>query len=440
MKQNMRVGTHIDGPVDATDNGTIEKYCYNDNSANCTTAHPNEPDGGLYTWDEAMQYSTTPGAQGICPAGWHIPTDTELYTMENYLDNTVNDPSAIYWRGTDIGTKLKPNGPSGLEWNSAGYLDTRDGSFEFRDTYGFIWTSSEYNSTNGWRRTVAETRSDSYRDGGGKVFAISVRCLKNSDNWYDISAATFYDSVLNATYPFMESSPSDILFNDDGTTLYLMGKDNNQIAAYPLATPYAFDNYNEDNASSVLSTSGTYPESMLFNDDGTTLYITGSQRDAIDAYTLSTPYDISTATLVGEVLDVQSQENGPQSIIFNDDGTVLYLLGFGGDEVNAYTLSTPYDISTASFDSVVLDVSSEETTPKDMMFNDDGTTLYVMGVSGDDINAYALNTPYDISTASFESIALDISSQETVPTALIYNNNGSQLLVLGIDVNVYTID
>lgn len=123
MAQNMRVGTMINGSTDQSDNDIIEKYCYNDQANNCTSNHPNEPDGGLYTWSEAMQYSTNEGAQGICPDGWHIPTNIEAYTMENYLDSTVNDPSAsifVNMQGTDIGLQLRPGGSSGFEMNYTG--------------------------------------------------------------------------------------------------------------------------------------------------------------------------------------------------------------------------------------------------------------------------------------------------------------------------------
>ena len=62
------MGTMINGISNQTNNDTLEKYCYNDDTANCSIY------GGLYQWNEAMQYVTTSGAQGICPTGWHIPT------------------------------------------------------------------------------------------------------------------------------------------------------------------------------------------------------------------------------------------------------------------------------------------------------------------------------------------------------------------------------
>src|SRR5665647_1782373 len=80
LKENLDVGIMIDSVTEPGNNGVIEKYCYNNNAANCTTY------GGLYKWNEAMEYVTTPGIKGICPPGWHIPTHTELQK----LDTTVS--------------------------------------------------------------------------------------------------------------------------------------------------------------------------------------------------------------------------------------------------------------------------------------------------------------------------------------------------------------
>ncbi len=82
-------------------NGIIEKYCYDDNTSNCDTY------GGLYQWEEMMQYVTTPGAQGICPDGWHLPTDEEFKTMEMALGMSQSEADNTGWRGTDEGSKLK---------------------------------------------------------------------------------------------------------------------------------------------------------------------------------------------------------------------------------------------------------------------------------------------------------------------------------------------
>jgi hypothetical protein len=79
MAENLNVGTRITGdvwPSQNTPTEIIEKYCYDDQESNCDIY------GGMYTWNELMQYSTTEGVQGICPEGWHLPTDAEWCVLE----------------------------------------------------------------------------------------------------------------------------------------------------------------------------------------------------------------------------------------------------------------------------------------------------------------------------------------------------------------------
>ena len=125
MAENMNIGTMINGSNDQIDNGVIEKYCYDNVPANCDTY------GGLYQWNELMQYETTQGIQGICPTGWHIATDEELKTLEGTVDSQygVGDP---VWdetgnRGLDAGGNLKETGttlwepPNTGATNSSGF-------------------------------------------------------------------------------------------------------------------------------------------------------------------------------------------------------------------------------------------------------------------------------------------------------------------------------
>lgn len=124
MKQNMRVGTRINSSTAQSNNSTVEKYCYNDSDANCTDLHPNQPDGGLYMWDEAMQYVTTEGAQGICPANFHVPTDAEWHTLELYLTDAGQtcDANRTGWDCASASVNLRPGGSSGFEANFTGYV------------------------------------------------------------------------------------------------------------------------------------------------------------------------------------------------------------------------------------------------------------------------------------------------------------------------------
>lgn len=178
MRQNMRVGTRISSSTSQTDNGTIEHYCYSNNPSNCTTNHPNEPDGGLYNWDEAMQYETDERSQGICPDGFHIPSDEEWYILENYLDSTVSDPNQTGLRGTDIGTKLKPGGSSRLEANLAGEFSVP--SFTSRNNNATFWTSTMNGSLEAWIRLLSNLSPGSSRgfaEIDGNEHHFSIRCV-----------------------------------------------------------------------------------------------------------------------------------------------------------------------------------------------------------------------------------------------------------------------
>lgn len=153
--KNLNVGTMIAGTATPSNNGTIEKYCYGDSQANCDTY------GALYTWDEAMQYSTTEGAQGICPAGSHIPSDNELKTLEMSLGMTQAQADATGWRGTDQGTQLKSGGSSGLNVPLAGNRTTA-GSFSGLGADAYVWSSSESGSS-AWRRYLGSGNATVHR-------------------------------------------------------------------------------------------------------------------------------------------------------------------------------------------------------------------------------------------------------------------------------------
>lgn len=175
LDRNLNIGTMLNSSVPQTDNGFVEKYCYDNDPDSCTTNHPNQPDGGLYTWDEAMQYTTNEGAPGICPVGWHIPRDSDWFYLENYIDSTINDPNATGFRGTDGGTKLKPNGSSGFEFNLIGQFSA---VFSDRGNRGFAWSSTDEGSLGDpMARIVDDTEVGIQRNDEGIIKAFSVRCV-----------------------------------------------------------------------------------------------------------------------------------------------------------------------------------------------------------------------------------------------------------------------
>jgi uncharacterized protein (TIGR02145 family) len=187
LKENLNIGEMIPGGDEMQDNGMIEKYCYGTNPANCATY------GGLYQWNEMMDYTTTAGAQGICPDGWHIPTDDEWKILEGTVDSQypVGDPewnSIGYRRGFEAGKNLK----STYGWNYQG--DGTDlygfgalpgggrysgGSYGSVGNTGSWWSSSEYSGSDAWYRRLFHINNGSHRYYYPKIYGFSVRCLKD---------------------------------------------------------------------------------------------------------------------------------------------------------------------------------------------------------------------------------------------------------------------
>jgi uncharacterized protein (TIGR02145 family) len=175
MAQNLNIGTMITGNQNTTDDGIIEKYCYSNNLGNCNVY------GGLYQWNEMMNYSTTPFAKGICPTGWHIPSDDELIVLTTFLGGEsvaggkMKESGTTHWNSPNTGA----TNSSGLTALGDGFRDT-NGSFDNQGIRGYWWTSSQYNASESWRRRLAYNSAQATHDTYYKSVGFSVRCLKDN--------------------------------------------------------------------------------------------------------------------------------------------------------------------------------------------------------------------------------------------------------------------
>ncbi len=167
LQENLDVGTMILGVDTMFNNNIIEKFCYNDEPANCNIY------GGLYNWDEAMQYVTNEGAQGICPDGWHIPTLAEFQTLATTVNYDGNSLKAI-GQGTGNGHGTNTSGFSAL---LAGYR-FGSGFFYYLGLYANFWSSSE-GAYYAYYLNLYFNGSTITLYYYGKDFGLSVRCLKD---------------------------------------------------------------------------------------------------------------------------------------------------------------------------------------------------------------------------------------------------------------------
>jgi uncharacterized protein (TIGR02145 family)/uncharacterized repeat protein (TIGR02543 family) len=189
MAENLNIGTRINGSSNQTNNGTIEKYCYNNSEANCDIY------GGLYQWNEMMGYTTTPGVQGICPEGWHLPTDAEWTALTTYISsqpeylcnsNTSYIAKALAattnWNSSSstcaVGNNPSTNNATGFSGLPGGYRST-SGNFDYVGDVGIFWSSTESSTTYAWYRGLNYNDANVGRDNYTKGYGFSVRCLRD---------------------------------------------------------------------------------------------------------------------------------------------------------------------------------------------------------------------------------------------------------------------
>ena len=191
MAENLKVTHYPDGtPIPlVTDNtawgnlgnnNTDDAYCFYNNDANSEY-------GALYTWaaamgDNAVSSNTNPsGVQGVCPAGWHLPSDAELTELADYLGGTsiaggkLKETGTTHWNSPNTGATNE----SGFSALPGGYRNSNSGSFNAQNFYGYLWSTTEDVATIVWYRYLTYNNSNVYRNDDYKSLGFSVRCLRD---------------------------------------------------------------------------------------------------------------------------------------------------------------------------------------------------------------------------------------------------------------------
>jgi sugar lactone lactonase YvrE len=243
-------------------------------------------------------------------------------------------------------------------------------------------------------------------------------------NRYDVSSASYTQSFSVAG---QETEPRGLVFNTDGTKMFVVGVTGDDVNEYDLSTAFDISTAVYSQNFSV-SAQDINPRGLQFNNNGTKMFVMGFTGSAVYEYNLSTGFDISAA-VYSQSFSVSAQDTAPTSLAFNNDGTKMFVLGSTGDDVNEYTLSTGFDVSTASY-AHSFSVAAQDSGPTGIAFNADGTKMFVVGSTGDDVNEYSLSTSFDVSTASYVQ-NFSVVSQDTNPQGIAFNNDGTKMFIVG---------
>ena len=167
-------------------------YCSSLNPAYCDTY------GRLYEWSTAMGGAASSdavpsGVQGVCPDGWHLPSDAEWDTLAAFVANETGLTGKEGDDWTEIGLKLKAT----FGWNSdgvsdgvgtddygftalpGGYRRGDNGQYQYRGYTGYWWSATQVDASIAYRWYLEYNNDILSRENGTKTFGYSVRCVKD---------------------------------------------------------------------------------------------------------------------------------------------------------------------------------------------------------------------------------------------------------------------
>ena len=202
----------------------------------------------------------------------------------------------------------------------------------------------------------------------------------------------------------------------------------------------------------IAGGAATSPRHVEFNNDGTKMFIVEGTLDFVLEWTLTTGFDISTATYAGnaEAFDLfKNNRNGfgdghPRGIHFNTDGTKMFVVGNNVDEINEYSLSTGFDISSGG-NSISAFTAREDIAdtvgafPQGIEFNTDGTKMFVTESTGSNqLHEFTLTTGFNLSTMVNDGthVTSDVLSDTLLsPHGIAFSIDGTKMFVVSNDVN-----
>ena len=227
-----------------------------------------------------------------------------------------------------------------------------------------------------------------------------------------------------------------INFKPDGKIMYVTNRENDDtsevdsVKQYSLSTP--FDISTATLSSSTTLTNIDKPHAIHFKTDGKVMYVVDNGSLTIEQYNLTTAWD--TSTLVYDDNFTISDEDQLRSLAFKYDGTKMYVTGNETEVIQQFTLSTPWDVTSATKDSTESSaLTGKEDNPRSIQFNSDGTIFYIGGNGSDSIHKYTLSTPWDVSTLEFSqsySFSAQVSSSgNSIMAGFIFTANFTKLYI-----------
>jgi len=359
------------------------------------------------------------------------------------FSKVVDVQVATAYSGNLFDVSSEDNIPTAVTWNNDGtkfYVvgDQNNRIYEYAVKVGFDLTSTV--TFNGFFPVQSNTISPAgmtWSNNGARLYLVA----EDFDEILEFNVPTPFDilSGVNNTgqtvfVQAQDTSMQGMAWNDDGTKFFLVGDQNNTVYEYVVNSPFDFSSgVAFNNESFSVGDDETSPTGIAFSNDGRKFFIVGTSAQTVLEYLVSTPFDLSSGVIFSsEFFDVSSEDTAPQGISFNNDGTKFFIAGSQNDNIYEYDLVGEFSLSGDSdFSGESFVVTTQETSPTGMAWNNDGKKFFVVGNNSDALFEYATPIPFDLTNASFSGNSFDVSGEDANPQDITWNNDGTKFFILG---------
>lgn len=236
--------------------------------------------------------------------------------------------------------------------------------------------------------------------------------------------------IANFNVSTQEFSPQSLFFKSDGYKMFVLGTISDRVYEYNLSTPWDITSSKYNSRFYSINSQETVPTGLFFRSNGLSMYLVGVNADSIYQYTLTNSWEVTSSSYASKSFSVGVEQNQPRGMYIKSDGLKMYVVGTSGSKITEYNLSVAWDISTASYTTKYFSVSNQESFPEGISFKSDGTKTFVVGSSGRIIE-YKLSTPWDITTANYDSIYVPVSFNDSYIKDLYFKDDGNLFYIVG---------
>ena len=420
------------------------------------------------------------------------PFDCSSITLINSHYNSSGATSANY--GSYIGGWT---GPTGI-YVGGNYINVVDQTFDGIFTYQLVEDKSsilsvDLQSVKTFSIASQETAPTdiAFSSDGTKMYTLGDGS-NGIDEWalstaWDVTTASWTAFTSTSS---QDTTPTSFFFKPDGTRLWVLGDTNDRIYEYDLSTAWDTTTLTYNGASALLSggaaNSQLNPEAMTWSSDGLSIIVYSGYLRYLNKFTVSSAWSLSgfsynsqsssiatfitssgtcgivynsdgtRLTVVDSVNDAVTEfstsaygvvvnrigrfvvsDSAPEGVCFGDNGTKLYYVGSGSDNVYQYDLKQSY-VSVMKTFNTFKSISAQTLTPTGITFSSDGTKMWITDTTNEYILQYTCSTPFDGNTSTYDNIRLQTS------TGNLYNNGVTTTpggtFSVGTDPNGVTID